>query len=135
MWSVSASTLGLKNVNKSLTKISAVSVLVIEYGPLDQAEDSVRVPGAYFPVPYLWMDNWVPLLSTPQTALNNKVYGVTCGRVVGGGSAVNAMFWHRAGSDEYDAWNAIGAFGWGWKQLLPYFKKVMKSLINSIKII
>ncbi|KAF2200642.1 choline dehydrogenase-like protein [Delitschia confertaspora ATCC 74209] len=102
-----------------LTENPKVSVLVIEYGPFDQKEDGVLVPGAYFPVPYLWL----PLFSTPQTALNNTVYGVPCGRAVGGGSAVNAMFFHRSSAAEYDAWDDLGADGWDWDGLLPYFKK------------
>lgn len=102
-----------------LTENSNVTVLVIEYGPFDQKEDSVMVPGAYFPVPYLWL----PLMSAPQTALEGTSYGVPCGRVVGGGSVVNAMFYHRSDAALYDAWEELGAAGWSWKDMLPYFKK------------
>jgi choline dehydrogenase len=80
------------------------------------------IPGAYFPVPYLWL----PLLSTPQTALGGTSYGVPCGRVVGGGSVVNAMFWHRSDDALYQAWVELGATGWSWAELFPYFKKVCK---------
>lgn len=78
------------------------------------------IPGAYFPVPYLWL----PLMSTPQAALGGTAYSVPCGRVVGGGSVVNAMFFHRADAELYDAWQELGATGWSWNDLLPYFKKV-----------
>ncbi|KAH9863604.1 hypothetical protein J1614_009536 [Plenodomus biglobosus] len=77
------------------------------------------VPGAYFPVPYLWL----PLMSTPQSALGGMVYGVPCGKVVGGGSVVNAMFFHRSDAELYDTWEELGATGWGWANLIPYFKK------------
>ncbi|ORY01579.1 choline dehydrogenase-like protein [Clohesyomyces aquaticus] len=96
-----------------------VSVLVIEYGPFDQREDGVMIPGAYFPVPYLWL----PLSSTPQKALGGAVYGVPCGRVVGGGSVVNALFFHRSGAEDYNAWDQLGATGWSWNNLLAYFRK------------
>lgn len=79
------------------------------------------VPGAYLPVPYLWL----PLMSTPQKALNNTSYSVPCGRVVGGGSVVNAMFFQRSDARLYDMWEEFGAKGWSWKDLLPYFKKVV----------
>ncbi|RYN85077.1 hypothetical protein AA0120_g8996 [Alternaria tenuissima] len=102
-----------------LTENPDVTVLVIEYGPFDLKEDGVMIPGAYFPVPYLWL----PLMSTPQTALNNASFGVPCGRVVGGGSVVNAMFFHRSDAELYNAWEELGATGWGWFDLLPYFKK------------
>lgn len=84
------------------------------------------VPGSYFPVPYLWL----PLLSTPQTALDNVMYGVPCGRVVGGGSVVNAMFFHRSSAVDYDAWTQLGATGWGWTDLFPYFTKVVNQQIT-----
>ncbi|CAN9327524.1 unnamed protein product [Alternaria sp. RS040] len=102
-----------------LTENPDVTVLVIEYGPFDLKEDGVMIPGAYFPVPYLWL----PLMSTPQTALNNASFGVPCGRLVGGGSVVNAMFFHRSDAELYNAWEELGATGWGWFDLLPYFKK------------
>lgn len=99
-----------------------VKVLVIEYGPFDKKEDGVMIPGAYFPVPYLWL----PLSSTPQAALGGTSYSVPCGRGVGGGSLVNAMFFHRSDAELYDAWDSLGATGWSWKDLLPYFKKVLQ---------
>ncbi|KAH6643036.1 choline dehydrogenase-like protein [Boeremia exigua] len=102
-----------------LTENPNVTVLVIEYGPLDQREDGVMVPGAYFPVPYLWL----PLMSTPQAALEGTSYGVPCGRVVGGGSVVNAMFFHRSDASFYDTCEMLGAQGWSWEDMLPYFKK------------
>ena len=96
-----------------------VTVLVIEYGSLDQREDGVMIPGAYFPVPYLWL----PLTSTPQAALNNVSYSVPCGRAVGGGSVVNAMFFHRSDASFYDICEKLGARGWAWRHMLKYFKK------------
>ncbi|KAH8728333.1 choline dehydrogenase-like protein [Phaeosphaeriaceae sp. PMI808] len=104
-----------------LTENPNVKVLVIEYGPLDQREDGVMVPGAYFPVPYLWL----PLTSVPQIALGGGSYGVPCGRAVGGGSVVNAMFFHRSDAALYDAWHELG--GWSWEEMLPYFKKAYEN--------
>ena len=104
-----------------VSKLTAtVKVLVIEAGPFDKDEDSVLVPGAYFPVPYLWL----PLPTVPQRALNGRSFNVPAGRVVGGGSVVNAMVFVRPGKEELDDWVTLGAKGWDWKGLLPYYKKV-----------
>lgn len=46
------------------------------------------------------------------------------GKVLGGGSILNAMCWNRGGADDYDAWEALGNPGWGWGGILPYFIKV-----------
>ena len=78
------------------------------------------VPGAYFPVPYLW----IPLPSTPQAALNGRTFNVPAGKVVGGGSVVNAMVFLRPGKEELRDWETLGAEGWDWDSLLEYYKKV-----------
>lgn len=95
-------------------------MLVIEAGPFDKDEPSVLVPGAFFPVPYLW----IPLPSTPQTALNGRTFNVPAGKVVGGGSVVNAMVFVRPGKEELKDWEKLGAKGWDWDSLLPYYRKV-----------
>ncbi|KXX79129.1 Oxygen-dependent choline dehydrogenase [Madurella mycetomatis] len=102
-----------------LTEDPSVNVLVIEAGPFDQDEEGVLIPGAYFPVPYLW----IPLPSTPQAALNGRSFNVPAGKVVGGGSVVNAMVFVRPGKEELGAWEKLGAEGWNWDSLLPYYKK------------
>ena len=71
------------------------------------------------PGPYLWP----ALFSTPQSGLLNKTFFVPIGSVVGGGSAVNAMFFHRGSVEDFDGWETLGNPGWEWEGLLPYFKK------------
>jgi 5-(hydroxymethyl)furfural/furfural oxidase len=46
------------------------------------------------------------------------------GRVLGGGSAVNAMVANRGAPGDYDEWGALGAAGWSWDAALPYFRKL-----------
>ncbi|KAL1619147.1 hypothetical protein SLS56_010235 [Neofusicoccum ribis] len=103
-----------------LTEDPDVSVLVIEYGPLDQHEDSVLVPGLLDldKTPY-----WFNLTSVPQEGLNNNTFQVPAAAVVGGGTVINGMFFDRAAAVDYDVWEQLGNPGWGWKGLLPYFKK------------
>ena len=59
-----------------------------------------------------------------QTYINNKIVGIPQGRVIGGGTTINGMVWTRGSAADYDAWEQLGNPGWGWKDLLPYFKKV-----------
>ncbi|MGB9270497.1 MAG: GMC family oxidoreductase N-terminal domain-containing protein, partial [Pseudolabrys sp.] len=47
---------------------------------------------------------------------------MTLGRVVGGGSSVNAMVWTRGLERDYERWEREGATGWGFKEVLPTFK-------------
>ena len=50
------------------------------------------------------------------------------GRVVGGGSSVNGQVALRGAPEDYDHWNAIGAKGWDWNSVLPYFRRLETDL-------
>lgn len=93
---------------------------MIEYGPFDQGEDGILIPGAYAPYLYFFPNT----SSTPQTSVLNKVFFAPMAAVVGGGSAINAMFFVRGSKEEYDTWESLGNPGWDFDSLLPFFKKV-----------
>ncbi len=96
-------------------------MLVIEYGPLDNKEPSVLVPGLLNLTSSPYFFN---LTSIPQRGLNNGEFQVPAAGVVGGGTVVNGMFFDRGAAVDYDAWKEMGNPGWGWDDLLPYFRKV-----------
>jgi 5-(hydroxymethyl)furfural/furfural oxidase len=52
----------------------------------------------------------------------------TAGRVIGGTSAINGMCANRGLPTDYDAWAEKGAVGWGWNDVLPYFRKLENDL-------
>ncbi|MDX3356840.1 GMC family oxidoreductase N-terminal domain-containing protein [Streptomyces sp. ME01-24h] len=60
--------------------------------------------------------------TVPQAATGTSV-SLARGRVPGGGFAINAMAFVRGHRSSYDAWPAMGATGWGFDDLLPYFKR------------
>ena len=68
------------------------------------------------------------LVTVPQTQLDGNTRPMPQGKVLGGGSILNAMCWNRGGADDYDAWEALGNPGWGWEGMLPYFMKVGSGL-------
>jgi 5-(hydroxymethyl)furfural/furfural oxidase len=49
-------------------------------------------------------------------------------RVLGGGSSINGQLANRGAPTDYEEWEARGAAGWSWKDVLPYFKKVERDL-------
>jgi 5-(hydroxymethyl)furfural/furfural oxidase len=49
-------------------------------------------------------------------------------RVLGGGSSINGQLANRGAPTDYDEWEARGATGWGWNDVLPYFRKVERDL-------
>ena len=49
-------------------------------------------------------------------------------RILGGGSSVNAMAAIRGQPEDYDEWQALGADGWSWADVLPFFRKLEHDL-------
>lgn len=62
--------------------------------------------------------------TAPQALLGNRSIAFTQGRLIGGGSAVNAMVYDRGRAADYQSWAEMGATGWDFSALLPYFKRV-----------
>ncbi|KAL8646620.1 MAG: hypothetical protein Q9226_006779 [Calogaya cf. arnoldii] len=114
---VGGGTAGLTVANR-LTEDDSVSVLVIEYGPLDSLQPEVLVPG--LPTPKAYQRNYV---SVPQPGLLNKSQPVYSAAVVGGGTVINGLFFNRGSAADYDGWETLGNPSWGFKSLLPYFQK------------
>ncbi|TFY76423.1 hypothetical protein EWM64_g7588 [Hericium alpestre] len=61
--------------------------------------------------------------SVPQPHADNRQISLPRGKAVGGSSVMNYMAWGRPTKEEYDAIEALGNPGWGWKGLLPYLMK------------
>jgi choline dehydrogenase-like flavoprotein len=61
--------------------------------------------------------------TTPQSELNNRELFWPRGKTMGGSSSVNAMCYIRGAKEDYDNWSELGATGWDWDSVLPYFKK------------
>lgn len=78
---------------------------------------AVLVPGKPFKI-----NNWC-FNTVPQKQLGGRVGYQPRGKCLGGGSAINAMVYTRGSRHDYDAWKAAGCLGWGYDDLLPYFKK------------
>ena len=62
----------------------------------------------------------------PQSQLNDRSLFWPRGKVLGGSSSLNAMCYIRGVPEDYDRWNDMGAKGWDWQTVLPYFKKSEK---------
>ncbi len=61
--------------------------------------------------------------TAPQPGLNGRAGYQPRGKGLGGSSAINAMVYIRGNRRDYDAWRDQGCTGWGWDDVLPYFKK------------
>ena len=59
----------------------------------------------------------------PRKASTAAASVIRAGKVIGGSSAINAMVYMRGQSADYDHWRQLGLTGWGWDDVLPYFKR------------
>jgi len=59
----------------------------------------------------------------PDKGTMNRGHSWPRGRVLGGSSSINAMVYVRGQHEDYDAWRDLGCQGWGWDDVLPYFKR------------
>ena len=78
--------------------------------------------------------HWTELKVTTQVVSHNNAEDrpplrkYEQARVLGGGSSINGQLANRGAPTDYDEWEARGAAGWSWKDVLPYFRKVERDL-------
>ncbi|HML11165.1 MAG TPA: GMC oxidoreductase [Stellaceae bacterium] len=88
-------------------------------------------PGtAYFDPRFHWQDLKVhtEIVSHNQPEIRPPLRKYEQARVLGGGSSINGQLANRGAPTDYEEWEAKGAAGWGWTDVLPYFKKVERDM-------
>lgn len=80
-----------------------------------------RIPAA-FPRLFRTDTDWA-LETEPEEGLGDRRMFWPRGRMLGGSSTMNAMLWVRGQAADYDAWEAQGNPGWGWNDVLPFFRQ------------
>ena len=107
-----------------LSKNPNNKVLLLEAGDKDNYH------WIHIPIGYLycignpkvdWMYNTVE-----EKGLNGRSINYPRGKVLGGCSSINGMIYIRGQSRDYDLWRQLGAKGWGWEDIYPYFLKSEK---------
>lgn len=68
-----------------------------------------------------------PYRSEPEPHLNGRVIPLPRGRLLGGSSAINGMFFMRGHSLDFDRWAQMGCAGWSYADVLPYFRRMETS--------
>ncbi|KAF2175443.1 GMC oxidoreductase [Zopfia rhizophila CBS 207.26] len=122
-------TTGLTVADRLTEAFPEKSVLLVEYGEIGYAA------GIFDPPQTVWGESRASassfnFQSLPNPDVKNKTALVFAGKVVGGSSAVNGMFFDRGSRFDYDAWTQAGSpefdsseDKWNWNGIFPYFKK------------
>jgi len=114
-----------------LTEDADTSVLVLEAGGKPK-EMWLELPMAFFKYDRLPRLNW-NFKSEPEPGANGRVIDVPRGKVLGGSSRINGMVYARGHKLDYDDWAQKGLKGWGYADVLPYFKKSETSWLGENK--
>lgn len=104
-----------------LSESGRYSVLMIEAGGRD-ANPWLHVPLGYGKVTGHRRLDW-RFETVPQPALAGRRIAVPRGKVLGGSSSTNGLLYVRGQAEDYDRWAAAGCPGWGFADVLPYFRK------------
>ena len=96
------------------------SVLLLEAGKRDNKLE-IGIPGAYTKLNRTSVD-WSFWTEPQANADHRKIY-IPRGKTLGGSSSTNAMAYVRGNMEDYNEWAAMGNKGWGYDDVLPYFKR------------
>ena len=112
-----------------LSARSATRVLLLEAGPdTPPGKEPADVLDTYATSYYNDAYFWPGLKVHWRRKENSPLVGFSQGRIMGGGSSVMGMVAYRGTPDDYAEWEAHGAAGWGWNDVLPYYRKLENDL-------
>ena len=97
------------------------SVLLLEAGPRD-TNPWIHVPLGYGRLFKEKTVNWM-YQTEPEPGLDGRSVFQPRGKVLGGSSSINGLLYVRGQHEDYDRWRQRGNIGWGYDDVLPYFKK------------
>lgn len=105
-----------------LSEKSDQTVLLLEAGPKDNSP-MIKIPGAFAYFMYSKKYNWRYETESISDIRHGQPLFCPRGKTLGGSSAINAMVYVRGHPSDYNHWESLGNSGWGYNQMLPYFKK------------
>ncbi len=109
-----------------LTEAGTATVCVLEAGGQDW-HPYIAIPAGFVKNLYGNRFLW-PFRTEPSPGLNGRSIAVPQGKVVGGSSSINGMIYNRGQKADFDTWAQMGNRGWGFDDLVPYFKRSERRL-------
>ena len=104
-----------------LTADGRFSVCVLEAGPSDW-DPFIHIPAGFMKTLVNPKINWL-YEATPSEWTGGRVVAVPRGKTLGGSSSINGHVYNRGQRMDFDSWAQLGNSGWGYSDVLPYFKR------------
>ena len=101
---------------------AGADVLILEHGGSD-AGPFIQMPAALSYPMNMSMYDW-GYRSEPEPHLGGRQLACPRGKVIGGSSSINGMIYVRGHACDFDHWRDQGAEGWGYADVLPYYKRM-----------
>lgn len=117
---VGAGSAGCAIANR-LSASGAHSVAILEAGPKD-TNPWIHIPVGYFKTMGNPKSDW-RYVTQADDGIAGRSIPWPRGRVLGGSSSINGLLYVRGQPQDFDGWAQMGNTGWGWDDVLPYFKR------------
>ena len=104
-----------------LSADSSIDVLLLEAGAVEEGREDVMDPGRVWEL--LGSDIDWQFETTEDPGLNGRSIEQPRGKALGGSTAINGMAYVRGNAYDYDRWAELGADGWSYEEVLPYFQR------------
>ena len=108
-------------VANGLSKNGRYSVCLLEAGPQDRSF-WIHLPIGYGKTMWDKKLNWM-FETDPDPGMHNRKIFWPRGKCLGGSSSINGLIFLRGQREDYDHWQSLGNEGWGWDDVLPYFRR------------
>jgi choline dehydrogenase len=112
-----------------LSESGADRVLLLEYGGSDRSP-WIQMPSALSIPMNMARYDW-RYYTEPEPNLNNRRLHTPRGKVLGGSSSINGMVYVRGNPLDFDRWESEGAAGWGYYDVLPYFRRAERRAVGG----
>jgi choline dehydrogenase len=109
-----------------LSEDPGITICAIESGPRDR-HPYIHIPAGFIKIMFNEAYTW-QFKTEPSPNVNGRSVIIPVGRTVGGSSSINGMIINRGQADDFNNWAQRGNAGWGYADLLPYFKRFERRL-------
>ena len=109
-----------------LTEDGTATVCVLEAGPPDR-NPYIHIPAGFIKTLFDPSCTW-QFKTEPTERTGGRPISTTQGRTLGGGSSVNGMIYNRGQPTDFDSWAQRGNRGWGYADVLPYFRRTERRI-------